>query len=345
MRVGVLAPVVAAAVVLAAAAGSVIGAAQSLPNDGWTSGPNPPTPPASSGGSVTAGSVMATAQSAAEQAVRSWVPILGADAPAWLKRTEVTGGLQHGGKPDFSILTVQPLYQSAGQRDTVFVQASQLRYALFGDYRNTTNLGFGYRRLLLDDTLLLGGNTFYDREWTYGHQRIGFGAEAMWHMLEFRANDYTALTHDRSVATDTVERAMNGWDSELRSKIPYLPWASIGLQRYVWTGDYSSVKGWAYTVDMDLTPNVTMQVGSRTAALPGVNDGTSAGANVFASISFHFGDSGRPTASRELVADAAFDTTRDLRTHTLDKVQRENRIMVERTVKTNGISVVVGRSG
>ena len=344
MRRGALAHVATAAI-MAAAAGSVIGAAQSLPNDGWTAGPNPPTPPASAGGPSAAGSVAATAQTAAEQAVRSWVPILGADAPAWLKRTEVSGGLQRGGKPEFSLLTVQPLYRSAGQRDTVFVQASQLRYALFGDYRNTTNIGFGYRRLLLDDTLLLGANSFYDREWTYGHQRVGFGIEAMWQMLDFHANDYKAVTRDRTVATDTVERAMDGWDGELRSQIPYLPWASVGLQRYVWTGDYSSVKGWAYTVDMDLTPNVSMEVGSRTAALPGVNDGSSADGNVFARIAFHFGGSGRPVASRELVADAAFDATRDLSTHTLDKVRRENRIMVERTVKTNGISVVVGRSG
>jgi len=321
--------------------------ARSMSNDAGPPDVSPMPPPAAPGGPPlpTGANPLAAAQSAGEQAVRSWVPALGTGAPDWLKRTEVTGSYGRGTKPEYSILTVQPLYQSDGKRDTIFFQGSQLHYSLFGDARNTSNLGVGYRRLLLDDTLLLGGNSFYDREWTYGHTRAGFGVEAMWQMLDFHANQYTPLTRDKTVADGTVERAMRGWDSELRSQIPYLPWASVGLQRYVWTGDYSSIRGWAYTVDMDLTPNLSMELGSRTAALPGTDGGSSAAANVFAQITFHFGDNGRPAASRELIADAAFDTSRDLTAHTLDKVRRENRIIAERSVRVNGISVVVGRSG
>lgn len=264
-----------------------------------------------------------------------------------MKRTEFSGRFGADGKPEYTLLTVQPLFRSEGNIDTVFVQGSQLRYALFGDERDTTNLGLGYRRLLLDNTLLVGGNSFYDREWTYGHQRVGFGADAMWRMLDFHANDYIAATRDRTVGNGVSERVMNGWDSELRSQIPYLPWARIGVQRYEWNGEFSSVRGWGYTLAMDLTPNISVELGSRTAALPGTGGGGGVtGGNLFATVSLHLGDTSRPVAaSSDFIADQPFAEAPDLTSHTLDKVRRENRIIVERTVKTNGISVVVGRSG
>jgi hypothetical protein len=241
------------------------------------------------------------------------------------------------------LLTVQPLYQSDGKIDTVFIQASQLRYALYGDERDTTNLGLGYRRLLLDKTLLVGANSFYDREWTHEHQRVGFGGEAMWRMFDLHANGYLPVTGDRT-ADGTAERALTGWDSELRAQVPYLPWAKLGVQRYVWISSYTNtdLEGWAFTADMDLTPNVSVEVGTRTAALPGTGTGgTDMGANMFATVSFHLADNSRPAATTQLVADQAFTGTEDMSGHTLDKVRRENRILVER----KGLSLLVGRSG
>jgi len=55
-----------------------------------------------------------------------------------------------------------------------------------------TNLGLGYRRLLFDDRVILGGNVFYDNRltgWGTRWEQIGLGVEAM---AEF--NEYVALT-------------------------------------------------------------------------------------------------------------------------------------------------------
>lgn len=91
---------------------------------------------------------------------RSLLPTLGADAPDWLKRIEFDWCLSTESKPEYTIRTIQPLFQSPGQQDTVFVQASLARYSLAGEVRTTGNIGAGYRRLLLDKTVLLGVNAF-----------------------------------------------------------------------------------------------------------------------------------------------------------------------------------------
>ena len=332
--------------VLAAGSTSIASWAQFIANDDGRSG-QPPTPASPVPPGVPAGNGSPSVAAISEQAMRYLVPPLGADAPGWLKRTEVTGGLRNDGKPEYSILTVQPLIQSEDKRDTLFIQGSQLRYSMYGQYRDTTNIGFGYRRLLLNNTLLLGANSFFDREWTYSQQRIGFGADAMWQMLDFHVNGYRGLTGDHSVGLAMSERVMNGWDTELRSQVPFIPWARVGLQRYSWSGELSRVEGWAYSLDMDVTPNVSMELGSRTAALPGTNsDGASARANLFLKVTLHFADTSRPVAaSSDFISDRPFTVAQDLSSHTLDKVRRENRIITERTIRTNGVTVVVGRSG
>ena len=68
---------------------------------------------------------------AASGAVRKYLlPALGEGAPGWAKRIEFEFDVQKDLKPTYSILTVQPLYQSKDKQNTVFVQASQLRYDL-----------------------------------------------------------------------------------------------------------------------------------------------------------------------------------------------------------------------
>ncbi len=88
-------------------------------------------------------------------------PSIGADAPAWAKRIEFEWHLQDDLKPEFSLLTVQPLFRPT-ERDTFFTQLSVRRYEMFGVHRVATNTGLGYRRLLLDNTALLGINAFFD---------------------------------------------------------------------------------------------------------------------------------------------------------------------------------------
>lgn len=64
--------------------------------------------------------LVAAAEATARAAEASLFPELWAGAPDWAKRIEFQWELNEDNKPEFSILTVQPLFQSEGLRDTVF---------------------------------------------------------------------------------------------------------------------------------------------------------------------------------------------------------------------------------
>lgn len=146
--------------------------------------------------------------------------------PDWLKRVEL--GVEHGSEtPRYHIETVQPLYQSADQTYTLFVQP---RFSS-RDTDRTVNLGLGYRQLFFDQQLLGGMNTFYDYTDRHNHYRLGLGAEALSRYLELRTNGYFGLSHRRKVGDDinqrVFERALTGMDVEAGGPVPYLPFLKL----------------------------------------------------------------------------------------------------------------------
>ena len=82
-----------------------------------------------------------------------WLPYIGEGFPEWTKRIEFEWELEEDGKPNFALLTVQPLLQTSDLRDTIFTQLS-LDQIRGGD--PTINVGLGYRRLFLNNTVLAG---------------------------------------------------------------------------------------------------------------------------------------------------------------------------------------------
>jgi len=106
--------------------------------------------------------------------------------PDWLKRVDLDIDLNWNEGPVYSIRTRQPLFQSDHKIDTIFTQLRWGKDFQFGTWRDTTNLGIGYRRLLMDKTLLVGANTFFDRDWRKGHNRFGWGLEARWFVVDIR---------------------------------------------------------------------------------------------------------------------------------------------------------------
>ncbi len=288
-----------------------------------------------------------TAEQSARSAARSSIAALMPDAKGkdgkydWLRRTEIDWGFLQNGKPQQSILTVQPLYQSPDKRNTVFVQGSIYHYALFGEYRWTGNLGVGYRRLLAHNRVLLGVNGFYDDEITNNHRRASLGAEAKWGPLDWGINWYKALSGDRGVNGD-IEKALGGWDTRLASQVPFLPWASVSARYYRWNAHYASndSTGPEYAAELRLAPGLTLQVSHDTHDF---SNSTSHGQNA---LMLEFRLAGRhhePTLITGPVISKSIFAERDLSEHTLDKVRRENRILVERRTNINGATVIISR--
>ena len=265
------------------------------------------------------------------------LPTLGENVPDYLKRVEFEVQVQENLKPEYSILTVQPLYQTPDRDKTVFTQLSQRRYTYLGTDRDVTNVGFGYRQTFYDNTVLAGVNAFFDYEWRREHKRAGVGGEIKWSGVDFAANLYHGLggASSSGLSAGTSEEVLDGRDVELSAQVPYLPWAKVHGRKYYWDTSASSedIDGWSASFEADLQQNLKVEAGV-------IKDNLMSERENFAKIAFHIPlGTPRPVAmSSEFVSHTAWNM-RDMRDYALDKVRRENKIIVERT----GAGVVITR--
>jgi adhesin/invasin len=111
-----------------------------------------------------------------------------------------------------------------GEKDLVFTQVGFRRSNLrTEDYRNTVNLGVGYRRNI--DNWLAGVNAFYDRDMTGKNERLGIGAEVFTDNVRFSGNTYLRLSEwKKSPDLDYyLERPANGYDLRVEGNFPSIP--------------------------------------------------------------------------------------------------------------------------
>lgn len=116
---------------------------------------------------------------------------------------------------------ILPLHRAVDQSAAAFLEPRVSHV----DHATLWNLGTGYRRLLRDNTWLVGANTFYDYQAQRHHTRLGVGLEALSAAVEFRANGYLGLSPTRRIqedgATTNVERAVDGFDVEFGAPVPH----------------------------------------------------------------------------------------------------------------------------
>ena len=146
---------------------------------------------------------------------------------------EISFSTKEGNKPTTGILVVAPLSDQEDVQNTLFTQVS----AFYTDNRTTLNAGLGYRRLVSDNTLMLGMNAFYDHEFPYDHGRYSIGLEARTTVGEINANMYQATTKWKTGKNGQQERALDGWDIEAGLPLPYMNWATVFVKRYEWSGE------------------------------------------------------------------------------------------------------------
>lgn len=285
------------------------------------------------------GKSQAAALGAVESTIDFLLPGIGADAPDWARRIEFEWQLRENNAPEYSILTVQPLWESENVQDTVFTQLSYRRYEMFSQDRNVANMGLGYRRLLFDNTVLVGANGFFDYEFNNHHQRPSLGVEAKWAGLDFSANRYwgTSSAHSTDRNAGTEEEPLDGHDIQLTAQVPYLPWARVSGRRYWWQTKTASedIKGWEAGVEMDLFQNIQLEAGVNSDNFltdPDENE-------VYLMSRFHF-NFNRPVAASSQVVSSKPWLMRDMTDYRLDKVKRENKIIVER--RSSGVVITRG---
>ena len=118
-------------------------------------------------------------------------------------------------KPTFSIMSVTEIFKIYSDTGTIFNQTSLNTH----DDDETINIGFGIRKLLNDNKVLIGSNIFYDHQFDDGHKRAGAGAEAISSIFDLRGNLYNAIT--QKIATkEGAETALDGWDAQVDYHLP-----------------------------------------------------------------------------------------------------------------------------
>ena len=161
-----------------------------------------------------------------------------------------------------SILVVKPLSDINDTENTLFTQASLF---LSDDDRETINLGIGKRKLVNDDTWILGANLFYDHELDYDHKRASIGLEAISSVASLRLNQYYGLSGFRAGFGEIQEKALDGQDIELGAPLPYLPWTNFAFRSFRWHGSdgMDDQKGDELSLEAELPTGLNIEVGKR----------------------------------------------------------------------------------
>ncbi len=193
------------------------------------------------------------------------------------------GGDLDGSSLDYFL----PLYDNS--RALLFSQLSTQRK----EDRTIGNIGLGARYNY--EQWLLGGNIFYDYDFTRGHRRLGLGTEAWTDYFKFSGNYYHPLSNwkDSEDLDFYEERPARGWDIRAEAWLPAYPQLGGKIVYEQYYGDEVALFGsdnlekdpHAVTLGLNYQPVPLLTIGSDFKAGTGDNSELS----VNATLNYQFG--------------------------------------------------------
>ena len=125
-----------------------------------------------------------------------------------VKYFDISVDLQENQKPSFEIQSVNKI--SENPDSAIFNQTNIIAH----DGDTTINLGLGKRKLINNDTVMLGSNLFIDYQLDESHLRKGLGVEAISSVFDLRGNYYNAISGFK-YTDEGREKALDGYDLQL----------------------------------------------------------------------------------------------------------------------------------
>ena len=222
---------------------------------------------------------------------------------------------------NFSILGVRDI--QATDNSNFFTQFSLMNQEINSSGRIIGNLGLGYRILSRDKSLMVGYNTFYDRDLTHGQDRLGLGIEVKGSILDLTANSYTKISNSE-VVNGSREQVLSGWDFNLTSQVPRAPWARINYNGYKWEAEKGSLdqKGNIYSLELDVTSSVEVVASLDKSSLNGVDDETSL------SINYIYPPKEKSMVMSDGLSSDMFEKS-NMEQKLKEKVRRRNKMVME----------------
>ena len=263
-----------------------------------------------------------------------------------LNRLELEYSLSGDGIDEYSLLTVQPLWDSADLRHNVFAQGSVANK----EDRDTVNAGLSYRYITADMQHMLGANAFFDHQWPYHHNRMSLGLDYKTSLYGASLNHYIGLSDWRGRDDGFEEKALGGTDLELSGRLPQAPELEVFARGFNWEQERTAVLNpdgddiWGYEFSAEYTPiNILTLRSSATKD----NEMDDFEGQVTMRLNYTFGQGfddlfKRPIYNLDSVVERRFD-----------KVRRQNEIRVQVRQDPNvtalvtfaqGANVTVGQS-
>jgi len=230
--------------------------------------------------------------------------------------TEVSIDLRENNKPDYSILGVREILEL--DSGNIFTQFSLFNTEQNNSERIIGNLGIGSRKLLNNDTLMIGMNAFIDQDFNESHKRGSFGFEVRNSVLDFNGNMY------RGLQDTTKEIILDGWDYRLAGQVPYVHWSKLFINGYEWDGVLrEDIKGMKIGSEMVLSPISILELAYDDKDKKGLED------EWYAKIQFIYPPKNNGPTALDGISDLAWKESKDMSGELLSKVQRNNKIMIE----------------
>ena len=192
--------------------------------------------------------------------------------------------------------------------------------------RTTLNLGLGYRRLEMDNKLMLGINGFYDHEFPYDNSRTSIGLEARTTVGEVNFNQYWGMSGWRNAANSLQEKSLGGTDLEFGVPLPYMNWTKIYGRGFIWRGvdGADDLKGHDVSLraQVPILPGLAIEGGRRNF------NGNTPDEN-FLRIYYNLADMNATKPSQPLFSDKAYSLD-SMESRRYDRVRRENLIIKQK---------------
>ena len=171
---------------------------------------------------------------------------------------------------ELEILKFKELDSSENQNS--FSQFSLHTQEVNDDTRFILNLGYGQRYISSDKSMITGMNAFIDYD-TEGHARTSLGVEAKAPILELTGNYYLGLSGVETI-DGTKEKVLDGYELNLSSQLPYMPWTRINIQNYDFEKDKASENtgGNLVSLEMNLSPSIQFEASRNFIDTSGVED-------------------------------------------------------------------------
>ena len=235
--------------------------------------------------------------------------------------TEASIQINEDDNPDIEILAVRDI--SSEEFSNLFSQISLHTQEINSSDRLITNLGIGYRKLSDDKSSMFGINSFIDYD-LEGHTRGSVGLEVKGANLDLTANSYRKITN-MEVVDGSEEQVLSGYEINLSSQIPYMPWATLNWQNYGWENEKASAdtEGNKVSFEAMLSPSIQFDAAGDYSDNSGVED------EYTYKLSFiHPPRDHKNTLQDGFIASTAFEKG-NVEKKLKEKVRRSNNLTVE----------------